>query len=79
MHVRSLYIDDAGLTLCSGSGDGDMKVTSKDDESCDVGTGIAAAYLRCLMCKFVDMACCIGLELGNVRAAVFVRKLASEE
>ncbi|KAF9114391.1 regulator of (H+)-ATPase in vacuolar membrane [Mortierella sp. AM989] len=26
MHVRSLYIDDAGLTLCSGSGEGDMKV-----------------------------------------------------
>ncbi|CAO3569226.1 unnamed protein product [Mortierella alpina] len=25
MHVRSLYIDDAGLTLCSGSGEGDMK------------------------------------------------------
>ncbi|KAG0365800.1 regulator of (H+)-ATPase in vacuolar membrane, partial [Gamsiella multidivaricata] len=26
MHVRSLYIDEAGLTLCSGSGEGDMKV-----------------------------------------------------
>ncbi|KAF9908205.1 regulator of (H+)-ATPase in vacuolar membrane [Linnemannia zychae] len=25
MHVRSLYIDEAGLTLCSGSGEGDMK------------------------------------------------------
>jgi WD40 repeat protein len=26
MHVRSLYIDEAGMTLCSGSGEGDMKV-----------------------------------------------------
>ncbi|KAF9585501.1 regulator of (H+)-ATPase in vacuolar membrane [Lunasporangiospora selenospora] len=26
MHVRSLYIDEAGRTLCSGSGEGDMKV-----------------------------------------------------
>ncbi|KAF9206869.1 regulator of (H+)-ATPase in vacuolar membrane [Haplosporangium sp. Z 27] len=26
MHVRSLYIDEAGLTLCSGSAEGDMKV-----------------------------------------------------
>ncbi|KAF9136164.1 regulator of (H+)-ATPase in vacuolar membrane [Mortierella sp. 14UC] len=25
MHVRSLYIDEAGLTLCSGSAEGDMK------------------------------------------------------
>ncbi|KAF9336485.1 regulator of (H+)-ATPase in vacuolar membrane [Podila minutissima] len=25
MHVRSLYIDEAGRTLCSGSGEGDMK------------------------------------------------------
>ncbi|KAG0341180.1 regulator of (H+)-ATPase in vacuolar membrane [Podila humilis] len=26
MHVRSLYIDEAGRTLCSGAGEGDMKV-----------------------------------------------------
>jgi len=26
MHVRSLCIDEAGMTLCSGSGEGDMKV-----------------------------------------------------
>lgn len=26
MHVRSLYIDEVGRTLCSGSGEGDMKV-----------------------------------------------------
>ncbi|KAG0049588.1 regulator of (H+)-ATPase in vacuolar membrane [Gryganskiella cystojenkinii] len=26
MHVRSLYIDETGLKLCSGSGEGDMKV-----------------------------------------------------
>ncbi|KAF9350624.1 regulator of (H+)-ATPase in vacuolar membrane, partial [Mortierella sp. NVP85] len=26
MHVRSLCIDEAGMTLCSGSGEGDMKI-----------------------------------------------------
>ncbi|KAF9438201.1 regulator of (H+)-ATPase in vacuolar membrane [Entomortierella beljakovae] len=26
MHVRSLYIDESGMNLCSGSGEGDMKV-----------------------------------------------------
>ncbi|KAF9963358.1 regulator of (H+)-ATPase in vacuolar membrane [Modicella reniformis] len=26
MHVRSLYIDEAGMTFCSGSGEGDMKI-----------------------------------------------------
>lgn len=30
MHVRSLYIDEAGRTLCSGSGEGDMKVKPLD-------------------------------------------------
>ncbi|KAG0265351.1 regulator of (H+)-ATPase in vacuolar membrane [Mortierella polycephala] len=30
MHVRSLYIDEAGLTLCSGSAEGDMKAWNLD-------------------------------------------------
>ncbi|KAF9931631.1 regulator of (H+)-ATPase in vacuolar membrane [Linnemannia zychae] len=30
MHVRSLYIDEPGHTLCSGAGEGDMKVWNLD-------------------------------------------------
>lgn len=73
MHVRSLYIDEAGMTLCSGSGEGDMKVPTVDPRP-ELFSNVPHDMVLTFK-LFVS----IDLELGDVRAIVSVRQLTGEE